>query len=121
MIAMGMTMGDYQFDRALGMTRAPRLHHAVDRRRNIESPGAGIEQKRATRPKDEIEKRFFVVRARRLSQNVEVRVIGVHQHGRSAGALRTTGIHARWHGTGFKTRTAGAAGSRRGAVGAARA
>ena len=121
MIAVGVAMGDDEFDRALGMTRAPRLHHAVDRRRDIEAPGASIKQERATRPKNEIEKRFFVVRARRLSQNEEVCVVGVHQHCRSSGALRTTGIHARWHGTGFKTRTAGAAGIRRGAVSAARA
>ena len=121
MIAMGVAMGDDEFDWALGMTRAPRLHHAVDRRRDIDAPGASIEQERATRPEDEIEKRFFVVRARGLSQNVEVCVVGMHQHRRSSGALRTTGIHAGRHDTGFETRTACAADIRRGRVGTARA
>src|SRR6185503_10531612 len=94
-IAVGMTVRHYKIQRRVTVAGQPGSRERVDDRRDVDPSGAAIEQQRSVASEEEVEEWLLVARARRLTQDVQVGVVGVHAERGSAGAVRAAGVPAR--------------------------
>ena len=102
MIGMRVTVRDHERHGRTTMPLAPIRHEAVHRGGDGHAPRAGVEEQRAVRAEQQVEKGLLEARARRLTENVEIRRGAMHGELRRHCTGRTAGVprgrhHDRFH------------------------
>jgi hypothetical protein len=90
-IAVSVAMRHHEVDRRAPLAGEPGTQQCVDRCGDVDVAGPGVEEQRTVVAEEEIEERLLVIRARRLAQDEEIRVVRLdpeRRHARAVGSAR---------------------------------